>query len=168
MHRRALLTTSAFAIAAGALAACSSIQSFLGNPTTAPTQLAADTNLIASGLSAAVVSLQAIPGLSPAALIKVQSDLALVQADAQKIAVATVPTSSSLVQEIAQGVQAIADVALPVIPNGSAIVAVINAAVSLLPVILAAAGVASAKLRYKAIYDAPASRLILTTEAAKH
>ncbi len=103
-----------------------------------PTQLATDVNLIASGLSAAIASISQIPGVSATVVSQLQADLATIQADAAKVA--STP-QASIVQEIGTVVQAVATIALPLIPGGSAVAATVQAAVSLLPAVLAAAGV---------------------------
>ncbi len=109
--------------------------------TATPTQLATDVNLIASGLSSVVASISQLPGVSTTVVTQLQADLATIQADAAKVASTA---QSSVVQEIGQVVQAVAAIVLPLIPGGSALAATVQAAVSLLPTVLAAAGVAGA------------------------
>jgi hypothetical protein len=136
-----------------AVAACST-------PPT-PSQLATDTSLIASGLSAAIASIAAIPGVSPATVSQLQGYLATIEADATTVAAATVTTPTNIVEEIAQTVQAVASVALPLIPGGTSLVALINAAVSLVPTILAAVGVSGAAPAGPLPYTPAQARLIL-------
>src|SRR4051794_5077309 len=102
-----------------------------------PSQIATDVNLIASGLAAAIVSIRQIPGVPTAALTQLESYLAIIQADADKVASATATPATAIVREINQMGQAIASVALPLVPAGSIMEATSQAAVSLLPVILA-------------------------------
>jgi hypothetical protein len=149
MNRRTLLGAAAF-LPAAALLACG---------TQTPSQLAIDVNLIASGLAAAIVDIKQIPGVPTADLTQLESYLAIIQADAAKVASATAVPATSTVQEISQVVQALASVALPLIPAGSVIQAIILAAVSLLPVILAAVGVSGAGIPAK--YPPGQARAIL-------
>jgi hypothetical protein len=128
--------------------------------TTTPTQLATDVNLIASGLSSAIASISQIPGVSAAIVSQLQADLATIQADAAQVANATQP---AIVQEIGTVVQAVATIALPLIPGGSAVAATVQAAVSLLPVVLATAGVSGAPVATQ--FTPEQARLIL---AAAH
>jgi len=149
MNRRALLCTTAFLPALG-LIGC-------GGQTAS--QIAADVNLIASGLTAAVAQIGQIPEVPSAALTQIDFYLATIQADAAKIARATSTPATSTVQEIGQVVQALASVVLPLVPTGSVIEATVQAAVSLLPVILAAAGVSGAGVPAK--YRPAQARAIL-------
>lgn len=144
----------------GTLAACATPGA------TTPTQLATDVNLIASGLSAAIASVAAIPGVSAAAVTQLQGYLATIQADAKTVAAATVTTPTSTVQEVAQAVQAVASVALPLIPGGSTVLALIQAAISLLPSILAAIGVSGAAPATPPVYSPAQARLILASAKA--
>lgn len=156
--RRGLLAVSALAtVSAVALAACTS-----GTPT--PSQLAADVNLVAAGLEAAVARIKKIPGLPSAALAQIEIYLGIVEADAAKVAAAVASPPAGAVQEIAQVVQALASVALPLLPAGSVAEAAIQAAISLLPVILAAIGVAGAGV--PARYAPADARAILAAVAA--
>lgn len=123
---------------------------------TAASQLVADVNLIASGLAAAVASIKQIPGVPAARLSQLDADLAAIQADAAKLVTAVAP---STVQQIGQVVQAVAAIALPLVPGGSAIEATVQAAVSLLPVIMAAVGVSGAAMSVK--FPPAQARLIL-------
>jgi hypothetical protein len=149
MNRRSLLTTAAF-LPAAALLACG---------TQTVSQIATDVNLIASGLTAAIANIKQIPGVPTAILTQLEFYLATIQADAAKVASATSTPATSVVQEISQVVQALASIALPLIPAGSVIQATIQAALSLLPVILAAVGVSGA--RVSARYRPDQARAIL-------
>ncbi len=122
-------------------------------------RIAADVNLIASGLTAVVAQIGQIPGVPSAALTQVDFYLAKIEADAVKIARATSTPATSTVQEVSQVVQALASVVLLLVPAGSVIEATIQAAVSLLPVILAAVGVAGAGVPAK--YPPARARAIL-------
>ncbi len=158
-RRRLLLATSGL-VASVALAACSTAN-------TVPSQVATDVQLIASGLSAAIAAVAAIPGVPAATVTQLQGYLATIQTDAAQVASATASASTSTVQEIATTVQAVADVALPLIPGGAVAVPLINAAVSLLPSILTAFGITSATKRAP-VYTPDQARLILRAAAAKH
>jgi hypothetical protein len=149
MNRRTLLGAAAL-LPAAALLACG---------TQTPSQIATDVNLIASGLAAAIASIRQIPGVPAAALAQLESYLVIIQADAAKVASATATPATSTVQEISQVVQAIALVALPRVPAGSVTQATIQAAVSLLPVILAAVGVSGTGISVK--YPPSQARAIL-------
>ncbi len=147
IDRRTLLCAAA-CVPAVTLLACS--------PQTA-SQLKNDVNLIASGLAAALNGIRRIPGIPPAILNQLNSYVATIQADAAAITSATPATPT--VQEIGQMVQAMASAALPFVPAGSVIEATIQAALSLLPVILAAVRVSGAAL--SAAYQPDQARLIL-------
>jgi hypothetical protein len=149
MNRRTLLCATAF-VPALSLIGC-------GGQTAS--QIAADVNLIAGGLSAAVPQIEQIPGVASAVLTQIEAYLATIQADAAKVAGATTTPPTSIVQEIGQVVQALASVVLPLVPAGSVIEVTIEAAVSLLPVILAAAGVSGAGVPVK--YRPARARAIL-------
>jgi hypothetical protein len=149
MNRRTLLCTTALTPAL-ALPGC-------GAQTAS--QITADVNLIASGLTSAIADFRQIPAIPTAALTQVDFYLATIQADAAKVAAAASAPATTTLQEIAQVVQALASVVLPLVPAGSVIEATIQAAVSLLPAILAAAGVAGAGLPVK--YGPARARAIL-------
>ncbi len=131
-----------------------------GMQTPSPSQLASDVNLIVTGLTAAVASIKQIPGVPAPAVMQLQLYLTKIQADAQQIVATPAP---STVQEIGQVVQDVAAIALPLIPGGSVVEATVQAAVSLLPTLMAAIGVSGAALSTK--YDPDQARLIL---AAAH
>jgi hypothetical protein len=149
MNRRTLLCAAAFVPALGLLACGSQTAS----------QLATDVQLIAAGLTAAIADIKQVPGVSSAAVIQLDDDLATIQADAAKVATSVATPATSTVQEIGQVVQAVAAVVLPLVPAGSVIEATIQAAVSLLPVVLAAVGVSGAGVPAK--YEPEQARLIL-------
>jgi hypothetical protein len=149
MNRRTLLCATAFVPALG-LIGC-------GGQTAS--QIAADVNLIASGLTAAIAQIGQIPGVPSVATAQIDFYLATIQADAAKIAGATSTPAASSVQEVGQVVQALASVVLPLVPAGSVIEATVKAAVSLLPVILAAVGVSGAGVPAK--YRPEQARAIL-------
>ncbi len=148
MNRRRLL------LSGGALVGLGACQT---SPT--PSQLTTDVNLIASGLSAAIRSIAAIPGVPAADVARLNTYLATIQADAAAVAGETATPVTGTVQEIGQVVQAVAAVALPIIPGGSAILPVIQAAISLLPVILASVGASGAGV--VATFSPDQARLIL-------
>ena len=149
MLRRTLLFASAI-VPAAALVGCQ-VQT--------ASQIASDVRLIASGLTAAMADIRLLPGIPAAAVTQLDFYLATVQADAAKVASATSAPAASTIQEVAQVVQALASVALPLVPGGSVIEAAIQAALSLLPVILAAAGVSGAGTPAK--YQPAQARAIL-------
>ena len=149
MNRRTLLRITAFAPGIG----------LLGCEAQTASQLAADVNLITSGLTAAVAPVKQIAGVPSAALTQSDFYVATIQTDAAKVATAVGTPATSTVQEIGQVVQALASIVLPLVPGGSVIEATIQAAVSLLPVILAAAGVSGAGVPVK--YRPEQARAIL-------
>lgn len=161
MNRRQLLRTTATIAASGlVLAACAGSSS----PTPTATQLAQDVNLVAAGLTAALAQVSAIPGIATATVTQLAGYLATVQADAKIVAAGTAAAGTSVVQEIASGVQSIAAIVMPLVPSSSQITNLINAAISLLPVILAAVGLVAAD-KVVPVYTPAAARLILAGAA---
>jgi hypothetical protein len=158
MHpsRRSLVFLSAATVALAAT----------GCAGTTPSQLASDVQLIASGLASAAAALMQVPGVPAATLTQLQGYLDTIKADAA--AVASGPSGATgTVQEIASTVQVVASIALPLIPGGSAIVAIVEAAVSLLPAILAAVGI-SGTTGAVAVYTPDQARLILRAAPGSH
>nr|WP_294522993.1 hypothetical protein [uncultured Rhodopila sp.] len=149
MLRRTLLCTTVL-VPAIALVGCQ-VQT--------ASQIASDVKLIASGLTAATADIKLLPGIPSAAVTQLDFYLATIQAGAAKVASATATPAASTIQEITQVVQALASVALPLVPAGSVIEAAIQAALSLLPVILAAVGVSGAGMQPK--YQPSQARAIL-------
>jgi hypothetical protein len=149
MFRRTLLFASAI-MPAAALVGCE-VQT--------ASQIASDVKLIASGLTAAMADIKLLPGIPDAAVTHLDFYLATIQADAAKVASSISTPAASTIQEIAQVVQALASVALPLVPDGSVIEAAVQAALSLLPVILAAVGVSGTGLAAK--YQPAQARAIL-------
>ena len=148
MHptRRAMLSLSAAALAATSCAGKT------------PSQLATDVGLIASGLASVVTSLAQAPGVPAATLAQLQGWLATIEADAAQVAAASAGAGG--VVEFARAVQALAAIALPLIPGGSAIAALIDAAMSLLPMVLGTVGISGAPLAAP-VYAPDQARLIL-------
>lgn len=91
---------------------------------------------ISTGLSDAIAALTA-GGIAVPAVIT--ADLGVLTADAAKIAAATAD-APSVANEIESTVAAIADVVLPLVPGGSGVQVLINAAVSLAPPLVAMVG----------------------------
>ena len=142
---------------------------------TAPTTVSAaatDANLIATGLASAITAIQALPSLSTgqqATLVQLQGYLATIQADAK--AIAATPTTSTA-QEIVSVVTELAPLALSFVPGGSAIAAIVQAALALAPSLLTDLGVSGTALTAHAASGAPfytpdTARLILRGAAAK-
>jgi hypothetical protein len=166
-RRRALLSASVL-VPAALLAACGTPTP--ATPVTPPINpIATDTNLIAGGISAVIASITASAGSTPSAnVVKLQGYLTTIQTDAAQVAAATATPATSVISEIAQTVQAIAPIALSLIPGGSALVDVVNAALSLLPSLLSAVGLSAATAGAKApIYTPDQARLILAAHAQK-
>lgn len=124
---------------------------------------AADANLIVSALASVVNAIAATPGVDPAKLQQLESYLTTLQGEATAISAAAQAATSaaSNVQKIASVVQALAPLALALVPRGSALIPVINAAVSMLPAVLAAAGVAGAEGALSPKYTPDEARIIL-------
>ena len=133
MYRRDLLRVAAF-VPVTAFVACQSA------PTT-PAQVVSDLRLLTSGLTAAIASIRQIPGVPAPAMTELENTLTKLRADAGIVATSAQAPAQSTVQEIEQLVQAVASIALPLLPVGSPIVATIQAAIAILPPILAAAGI---------------------------
>jgi hypothetical protein len=109
-------------------------------------QLARDLSLVAQGLGAVEKTLQGIPGVPGAVLAQVQSDLAQVRSAASQAIQPSVGGLTSSVQGIGALVGNIASAVLPLLPGGSVVVTLVEAAVSLVPTIEAEAGLLSAAM----------------------
>ncbi len=133
MYRRGLLRAAAVAPVA-ALLACQP-------PAVASSQLTSDVGLLVSGLAAAIANIRQTPGVPGPAVTHLEANLSKLQADARIVTTATGTPAPSAIQEIEHLVEAVASIALPLIPGGSAIQLTIEAAVAILPPILAAAGI---------------------------
>lgn len=110
-------------------------------------QLAADVDLIAGGLQAALPEIVKIHGIPATTIDILSTDFALVQKDAAEInaalnAHAALPANR--VQEIANVLGTIVSAVLPGIPNGAEFIPVVQAAQALMPELLAAVGIAAA------------------------
>ena len=166
LTRRHLLASTPVAGAA-ILAACTS------NPVAVTSTVAQDADLIAGGLASAIATLQATPGVlttaQQATLTQLQGYLATIKADAATIAAATATPATSVVSEIVQLVQTIAPIALSFVPGGGAIVAIVNAALSLAPQLLTDIGVtgAAATSGPPPVYSVASARQILRSATAK-
>ena len=132
MNRRTLLASAAALIPAGILAAC-------GQNLTI-SQVAADINLEAQGLAPVVAALAAVPNIPAVTVAKAQALFAVIQADAKAFATSVANPPAGTVQEVEQAVQALAAIAAA-IPALAPYAVVIQAAVALLPVMLASVGV---------------------------
>jgi hypothetical protein len=168
LTRRHLLASTPLAGAA-ILAACTSTT----NPVAVTSTVAQDADLIAGGLASAIATLQATPGVlttaQQATLTQLQGYLATIKADAATIAAATATPATSVVSEIVQLVQTIAPIALSFVPGGGAIVAIVNAALSLAPQLLTDIGVTGATATSGAppVYSVASARQILRSATAK-
>jgi hypothetical protein len=110
-------------------------------------QLASDGNLIAGGLTAAIAQIMQIPNLATgpgSVLATLQGYLTTIQNDAASIAAATATPAASVVSEIVTFIGKFAPLAIGLLPGGSAIATavlpIINAAISLTPGLLVAIG----------------------------
>lgn len=136
-----------------------------GTPTVTPNSIATDINLLANGLAPVAAQIAAIPGVSPATVAQITADLAIVQKDAALVAASTAVPTTSVLKEVVTAVQDLAAIATPVIPGGSATVAVIDAATSVAETLLQQAGVSVVNTNAKAVappvYSQAAAELIL-------
>ena len=168
LTRRHLLASTPVAGAA-ILTACTSTT----NPVAVTSTVAQDADLIAGGLASAIATLQATSGVlttaQQATLTQLQGYLATIKADAATIAAATATPATSVVSEIVQLVQTIAPIALSFVPGGGAIVAIVNAALSLAPQLLTDIGVTGATATSGAppVYSVASARQILRSATAK-
>jgi hypothetical protein len=129
MNRRAMLTgTSALAL----LTACQTGAS-------TQTQLQTDAALVTAGVAAVAVSVLATPNLAPETKDKINQAVATVNAANQVIQQAT-QTVGTNAQQLVVAIKIAAPLILAVLAPTSAEAIAINAALSLLPTILAAAG----------------------------
>ena len=135
-----------------------------------PSQLVSDTNLIASGLAALMPDMQAAPGVDANT---VATDIANIQGNAGAVAMA--PPNPAQVQAMVQTVQVLANVVMPLVSASNPGAALgIEAAVSLLPVLMQAISPPSQAVGIRAGFSAtttlkpPAARLILKGIIAQH
>lgn len=130
MNRRSAIA-SLFAI--GALAGCQTG----ANP---QTQLQTTSALVTAGVAAVAASVLATPHLAPDTAAKINQAVATVNAANQVIQGATATTGTAA-QQIAAAVKYAAPILLAMLSPQSAEAIALNAALALLPTILAAAGV---------------------------
>lgn len=156
MNRRALLATTLLA----PLAACAS-----GAPS--PSQVIVDVQSIAGGLSAVLPTILAAVGVGTATAAQISGYVADVQAAASALGKATASAAASpLAQQIIADVQAVAPIALAIVGLPPSTVAVIQAALSLLPAIAAALGLTSAPSTVPT-FDPATARLLLLGASAR-
>ena len=132
MNRRIFLATTAAMVPAIMVAAC-------GQKLTI-SQVAQDISLEAQGLAPMVAALAAAPNIPAATVAKAQALFAVIQADAKAFAASVANPPAGTVQEVEQAVQGLAAIAAT-IPALAPYAVVIQAAVALLPVMLASVGV---------------------------
>jgi hypothetical protein len=97
-------------------------------------------------------------------LAKITTSIAQIQSDAAKIAGESANAAKPWVQDIAELVQAVATAALPFIPAGSVAGPALQAALALLPVILAVVGLSGAAVVPH--FPPDTARMILRAAAA--
>ena len=140
-------------ITALAVAACS----------TTVSQVATDVQLVATGVEAVLTAVKGISGVSSDTIADIEKYVTIVKDDAAKVAADTSSAGTDKVQEIVAAVKSINSIvgALAGVPSG--VTALINAAVSLLPTLLQAAGISSADMSAQApVYSAAQARAILS------
>lgn len=109
-----------------------------------PQQIESDATIISTGLQGVLPALQALGvQIPPAVSTTITATLAQIAADAPLIAAALKP-DATLVQRFAAGVQALAGLVGPYLPQAATVGALVQAALALLPGVLALAGIAAA------------------------
>jgi len=107
--------------------------------------LQTDVTLISTGLSGIVASLQATPGINFPAAIAAQAQMILadIQANAAGIAASLTPGPDP-VKAVATAVNTLANLLAPYLPQAPGVAALIQAALALIPIVLAMAGLSGA------------------------
>jgi len=154
MKRRTILFGAA-SVSALALAGCAG---------QTPTQLQSDVTAISQGLSGIVSALKAIPSVPANIVAEAQTAISAIQTNAATIAAALTP-QASVVQQIAQAVTTLSTLLTPFFPLSAPVAGVVQAALALVPVILAAVGVQSAGASLSTMTPEQA-RLVLRAAAA--
>jgi hypothetical protein len=132
--------------------------------TTTPTvsTIVSDTALVENGVATAVAFLQTLPTLAGSlTLATITKDLAEVESATTAIASVATTSTGLLAQQIASAVAEFAPIALSFIPGGSVVIGIVNAVVSLIPGILAFAGVAGAP------FKAPEKATLMSPDEAR-
>lgn len=122
------------------MVACSIFQS------ATPTQLQTDVETLADGVAGIVGALTSLPAnLQPSAdvMAQIQAEIATIKADSAQIAAAASPDAGTI-KQISAAVGVVAALVAPFFPAAPTVGMVVQAALSLLPVILAAIGVTGA------------------------
>jgi hypothetical protein len=125
------------------LAGCTMLKNLLG---TTPAQWAMDVSLIASGVASVAAAVAQVPNVAASSVAQVQADAKLIAEDATKVANSTATvvagtSTATIIEEVAATTQAVADIVLPLFPQTSPFVPIVNAAVALVPGLLAQAGI---------------------------
>ncbi len=141
-----------------AMPGCSSIPA----PTTI-SAAAGDASTLAAAVKAIAPQLLA-QATDPATAAKIQADIDAVAVAAAAVQTATAGADTSQVQQLVAVVNALANVALPLVGLPPGLVTVVQAAVALLPVMAQAVGLTGATAAPS--MDPAAARLILTKAAA--
>jgi len=121
-------------------------------------QLQADAALVTAGVAAVAVSVEATPNLDPATKTKIDNALATVVA-ANGIIQQSTAVPGTAAQQLIAAIRVAAPILLGLLNPASAEAIAINAALALLPTILAAAGVTVA--------PAPAAKLTMNPATAR-
>jgi hypothetical protein len=100
--------------------------------------------LVSRGLQAAWSEISQLTTIPPATLAKIQSDIQLVENDANLIATKEATAATPWIKELGPLVVDAANLALPFIPGGSPLQAILQAAISVLPAMFAAVGLSGA------------------------
>src|SRR5579859_1868440 len=153
MNRRTLLASSAFLVLVG----CQ-------NGTTPQTQLKANAALVTAGVAAVAASVLATPNLAPNTAAKINGALATVVAANNVIQQATVMPTGNAPQQLVVAIKVAAPILLAMLVPTSSEAIALNAALALLPTILALAGVPpapAATMAAKKMMDPAQAVLIL-------
>lgn len=140
-------------VAALTIAACS----------TTVSQVATDVQLVAAGVEAVLSAIKGTSGISSDTITEIEKYVTIVKDDAAKVAADTSSAGTDKVQEIVAAVKSINSIigTLAGVPSG--VTTLVNAAVSLLPTLLQAAGITSADAGTQVpVYSAEQARAILS------
>lgn len=125
-------------------------------------QLQADVQTIAAGLSGILADLQAVPGLNMSAgtATQIAHEIAVIKSQAAEIAGALAP-GQTVAADFAEAVTTLAALVQPFFPMAPAVAAVITAAASLAQVVLQETGALSAARSSKWTMPAGQARALL-------
>jgi hypothetical protein len=131
-------------------------------------QVKTDVNLIANGLSGVVAALQALPAgrVPPDVLSRAQAIIGDIRTNAAAVSQA-IAANPDTVQAISSSVSTLSALLTPFFPAAPAVGLAVQAALALLPVVLAAVGKAPAAATAAPKMTPDQARAVLTNAAAK-